>query len=864
MRHGELTTAHLGGAVPHLDGLHPAGDAGVEAARAVARGDLEQVPPALRGGDVLDGEGVGGITPVVEVPLAVGVRERAAHRLEPLRAEGLDALVARPPVAGRASALRGVAAHREDRLDRVAVAAGGVLRAVLIGVGGGAARQGLGDARAVAVDVEGHVGRALGHAEADLHPAADDGDAPDGGGVRAEDVAVVGDLRVAHQGDALGRGDAGAEIDLEDAVGRERARVDEALAHVLAVEAHGQHLEHPVARGRGGQLHPDAHPLALVGEARERDGVGAGEERAAQGAGDPGSEADPALRSLQPEERAVHQAEEARHAPELTLRVDHRAAGGPLLHPVGAAHGLEVLHVGEVQRRAAHHRSDRVVHRVGVAGPGRGLGPEGGDEGPDGAVVVDGRLLLLRPDHRRALGQVRIAGHHLGRLRGRGHVEEHGEGRAEQVVLQGGRRIEVGGDEGGVELPVGEPESIADGAGERGGPAGVLLRSGGVALLGGQLGGHVEHEVVGDVGAERLAHPDLRRVGGGPGGIRLLAPVEERLLTSVEAVLRVPDHQPIVLGGVDDGLVGEVAEAVALGAREHLEQLPRAHRPHYPIGGDGPAPAGARVLHDLALGPVAPRAQLELERVPGAGRIVEAEAERDGVGGVAGPHVLPLAAGLEAAAGRAGQGVAAVEGAVGDGRDRVLARLLHGERVERVEQVVAGAHDGLAGLLAEGARVRREVVAPRAGRGEHVGARAARRVLHGHAGLVRRVRPGVAARRAGPRRGETLGRGRAAGASAAGVRAAGAARPAGAARARCAAARARAAAAAPAAPAAPAARGVGGGVGGAAAEQGGGERSEAQAQRGTARVHDSIRRAIGGWLSRASVAPPGGALSASP
>ena len=110
-------------------------------------------------------------------------------------------------------------------------------------------------------------------------------------------------------------------------------------------------------------------------------------------------------------------------------------------------------------------------------------------------------------------------------------------------------------------------------------------------------------------------------------------------------------------------------------------------------------------------------------------RIELGQAEVDRVGDVARPHVVPQPAGLEAAARRARHRRAAAEREVADRVDRVLADLVERERVERIEQVVAGAQGGLVGALDDHPWAGGQIVAPGRGRGERVGPLARRAIL---------------------------------------------------------------------------------------------------------------------------------------
>src|SRR5690606_18281202 len=125
---------------------------------------------------------------------------------------------------------------------------------------------------------------------------------------------------------------------------------------------------------------------------------------------------------------------------------------------------------------------------------------------------------------------------------------------------------------------------------------------------------------------------------------------------------------------------------LALGRTEMGQQRRGAEGPRDTVGRHRIATAGAGVLHDLLGAAGAWGAELELERVAGASRIEPREPEIDRVRDVARPHVLPQAAGLEAATFGARHRRATGERAVADRVDRALADLVERERVERIEQ----------------------------------------------------------------------------------------------------------------------------------------------------------------------------------
>jgi hypothetical protein len=329
---------------------------------------------------------------------------------------------------------------------------------------------------------------------------------------------------------------------------------------------------------------------------------------------------------------------------------------------------------------------------------------------------------------------VRVARHRGLALGGGAHVVQDGERGPEEVVAGHRSGVELGGNHRRKLFLFGQIEALADLLAERVGEALEPPSGGRVALLGRELLADVQDDEVSHVGRERAALCDVGEVVFGPRGVRLLAPVEERLFSAVEALAPVEHDGAIALDRVRDGLVRPGDEGAAIVAREVLRRLPRAERPDDAIGRHRPRAARTRVLHDLFTGAVSAWGELEEQRRSRARRIHGAEAEVHRVGRVARPDVGPLLAGLEAPALGARECGPVLEGVVLDRRDRVLAHLGEREGVERIEHRALRLKARQVARLTDLARLRRRVALLDVGRqreAPHAGG-AARR----HVGLV--------------------------------------------------------------------------------------------------------------------------------
>jgi hypothetical protein len=317
------------------------------------------------------------------------------------------------------------------------------------------------------------------------------------------------------------------------------------------------------------QAHDDGQGLFLPAHVIEDQRAGAGEPALALAAGHVGRDGQAVGAEPQAEQRVVDHRQVAGHRPQLAVRVDHRPRVRAVVDPRRAGDGLEVLHVRQVEGGAADQRGHRAIGDAVVIGGGGGAQPVRGDERPLGAVVIDRRELLLREDHRRrARAEVGIRRQHAIGLGRRGHAGHDRQRRAEQVPTPGRRRVEEGRREGR-ELAAGlVPEPGPDAGAQRVGPAGVAIARRGVAALVGERGGDLEGPQVQEVGRQRLAGGDRRRIGRGPVGVALLAPVEERLLAQVQPVDGVVHHAAIMLDGGAQRGERAIAKRGAIGGPE--------------------------------------------------------------------------------------------------------------------------------------------------------------------------------------------------------------------------------------------------------------------------------------------------------
>ncbi|MNS67498.1 hypothetical protein D3C72_1007530 [compost metagenome] len=147
---------------------------------------------------------------------------------------------------------------------------------------------------------------------------------------------------------------------------------------------------------------------------------------------------------------------------------------------------LQVLHVGEVERGPAHQGVDMAIGHGHVLYPGGGFQPIGGDEEPDGAIMVDRHIGLLREVDRGAIRPHGITADDLPGLALIGNARQYGKGFPEQVELVGRARIRAGVDQAGIHLLIRQPEAMIDGLLERAGPLAVAGRQLILAQLGGQ------------------------------------------------------------------------------------------------------------------------------------------------------------------------------------------------------------------------------------------------------------------------------------------------------------------------------------------------------------------------------------------
>ena len=385
---------------------------------------------------------------------------------------------------------------------------------------------------------------------------------------------------------------------------------------------------------------------------------------------------------LQAEHALGHHIQVRRHRPQLARRIDHRAAQLALVHVLALGEQLVVLHVGAVERRAAHHRGDfmgdarRIVHRA------RGAQRVGADERPDRAVVVDRLVAALGPDHRTAGRPGGVVFQRLPRAFAVGHAADDRQRDAEQVVAV--HRRAVAADVAHVHAAIGAPEVQVDRLLQRRGLGAVGVPGGGLVAFAGELGGQLQRLVMQHVGrqCERLA--DEGDLVGGPRRIGLFAPVQERGLAAVQAGVRVEGILPVLREGVVQG------RAQLVGERGIVLQVARGEEPYHAVRADRPAAARAGVLHHvqaLRRGGFAYAGQLELQPVACPDAIEPPQAEVDRVGQVARPHVRPLQSGFEAVAGNRR---AMIERAVADCAHRVLVEVVLRHGVEAVEQRAGG------------------------------------------------------------------------------------------------------------------------------------------------------------------------------
>gem|GEM_PF-5035397 len=348
----------------------------------------------------------------------------------------------------------------------------------------------------------------------------------------------------------------------------------------------------------------------------------------------------------------------------------------------GLADKLVVFHVGTGQRGAAHQRTDLGGNARDIIQLARRAQRIGADERPDGAVVIDRLLPFLRPDHRTAGRPDRVRRQRTARTPGRQHVGQDTQRQAQQIDLGVRHRVRRFADVAHVLAHVLPPEARIDLLRQRIGPRLVLVRAG-IAALAGQAFGQAQRLVVQHVGGQRVGITDEAHVLAGPVRIGLLAPVQERGLAAVQAHLRVEHHRAVLCQRALQRLPD------LIGKRRIIQQVARGQEPHHAVAADRPAAAGPGVLRHEQAGrvPVARRRQLELQRLPGALRVQPRQRQIGGEADIAGPHIGPARAGLEALARHR---PAFVERGIANRVHTVLVHLLLGQREQRVEHHAAG------------------------------------------------------------------------------------------------------------------------------------------------------------------------------
>ncbi|KAF1858330.1 hypothetical protein Lal_00014834 [Lupinus albus] len=389
-------------------------DAQVHLVGAVVIADLHGVVAGLRHAHVAHGEAVGRLAPVRQMRLGEAcVRGRDGDA-------GLHARVRRGDAHARVHAARHavVAAVARRRVLRF----GGVARgAAAPAVRPRAGRQARCHQPAVAVDVVRDAGLRIRRRDGHRGAAGRTRDRVDARFARPEYGRRLRVRIGIHAADRRVAFDQPAQLDLDDAVRAQRAPRDAAACRLAVDEdAVDGVVTARAGRRHGRQAQLDVDGVALQAQVVQRDAVAGREHAAAQLRRHERLHVDAVARGGHAEHVADHHAEVGADGPQLALRIDdgadqvrmrfvqqQRLAGQP----------FQVFHVRQVQRRAPHQRVVGGVGHRHVAARDGGAQTVGRDERPHGAVVVDGQVLLLRPDDGRAHRAVRIAGEDLPRPR---------------------------------------------------------------------------------------------------------------------------------------------------------------------------------------------------------------------------------------------------------------------------------------------------------------------------------------------------------------------------------------------------------------------------------------------------------------